>query len=83
MLRPPVEHSERELAVEPLDHPLPPVFVAVDEHLGVRPRRENVPGGEQLLAQLEVVEDLAVLDDPDGGVLVVDRLVAALHVDDR
>ena len=40
-------------------------------------------GGQELLAKLEVVEDLSVLDDPDRRVLVVHRLVAALQVDDR
>ena len=34
-------------------------------------------------AQLAVVVDLAVLDDLDAAVLVADRLVAALEVDDR
>ena len=36
-----------------------------------------------LALQLLVVVDLAVLDDVDGAVLVRDRLVAALEVDDR
>src|SRR5712691_6535201 len=78
-----VQKAERELAVETLDHLLAPLFPAVDEHLGVGLRREHVAGGEQLLAQLEVVEDLAVLDDPHGRVLVVHRLVPAGEVDDR
>ncbi len=37
----------------------------------------------QLAAQLAVVVDLAVLDDDDAAVLVGDRLVAMLEVDDR
>src|SRR5512132_21072 len=36
----------------------------------------------QLLAQLGVVEDLAVEGDPDRPVLVAERLLTALHVDD-
>ena len=40
------------------------------------------PGLELGAQPLEVV-DLAVEDDPDGAVLVVDRLVAAGEVDDR
>ena len=37
----------------------------------------------QLVAQLPIVVDLAVEDDDDGAVLVVDRLVARLEVDHR
>jgi hypothetical protein len=40
-------------------------------------------GRRQHLAQLEMVVDLAVLDDPDRRVLVMDGLVATLDVDDR
>ena len=36
----------------------------------------------ELGAQLDVVEDLAVEDDPDRAVFVVDRLLAAREVDD-
>jgi hypothetical protein len=37
----------------------------------------------QLLAQLQVVEDLAVEDDPEGLVLVGERLLAGGEIDDR
>ena len=45
-------------------------------------RAEGVAGGLELGAQLAVVVDLAVVDEPDGLVLVGDGLVAAVAVDD-
>ncbi len=59
------------------------LLVGVHEHLGVATGREPVPLRLQLLAQLVVVEDLPVLHDDDRPVLVADRLVAVLEVDDR
>ena len=46
-------------------------------------RAEPVTGAFELVLELAVVVDLAVLDDDDGAVLVRDRLVAAGQVDDR
>ena len=59
------------------------LLVEVDEHLGVAARREAVPGALELVPQLAVVVELAVLDDGDPAVLVRDRLVAGREVDDR
>ena len=59
-----------------------PLLVGVDDDLGVAVRAEGVAGGLELGAQLAVVVDLAVVDEPDGLVLVGDGLVAALAVDD-
>ena len=50
--------------------------------LGVARRAEAVPAPLERRAQLEVVVDLAVLDDLDRAVLVPDGLVAAGEVDD-
>src|SRR5207245_1188172 len=69
--------------VQPLDHPLAPFLIAMDEDLGVGLGGEPVAGREELLAELAVVVDLSVLDDPHRRVLVGHRLVAALDVDDR
>ena len=43
---------------------------------------DAVAAALEVRPQLDVVEDLAVEHRPDGLVLVVDRLVAALEVDD-
>ena len=58
------------------------VLVEVDDHLGVALRREAVPAAAELGGQLLVVVDLAVQHDDDRAVLVEDRLVAGLEVDD-
>ena len=60
-----------------------PFLVPVHEHLGVATRAERVAGALELVHELAVVVDLAVLDDDDRAVLVRDRLVAAGQVDDR
>ena len=79
-----VPHRDREHAPQPLGEARPVLLVEVDEHLGVGVRRaEAVAGRLELRPQLGVVVDLAVLDDDDPPVLVGDRLVAALEVDDR
>jgi hypothetical protein len=44
---------------------------------------QRVRGALELAAQLRVVVDLAVLDDDAGAILVRDRLVAVLEVEDR
>ena len=58
------------------------LFVQVGEDLGVARAAEAMPLRDQLGAQLDVVVDLAVQRRPDGAVLVGDRLVAGLEVDD-
>ena len=55
----------------------------MDKNLGVRVRSEAMTSGGQVRAQLEVVEYLAVENDNDVLVLVEDRLVPVLKVDDR
>ena len=59
------------------------LFVEMEHHFGVAVRPEVMSGALQLVAQLAVVVDLTVLDDVEGAVLVGDRLVARLEVDDR
>ena len=45
--------------------------------------REAMALAQQLGAQLPIVVDLAVADDPLAAVLVGDRLMAAVEIDDR
>src|SRR5664280_119341 len=59
------------------------LLVEVRDHLGVAVAREAVTLGRELRPQLAVVVDLAVLRDPDAAVLVRQRLVARLQIDDR
>jgi hypothetical protein len=80
-----VPDPDREHAVDALEHRGAPLLVAVDDHLGVGVvGLEDVAAGEQLLAQRQVVVDLAVEDDLDAAVLVRHRLVRRRReVDDR
>ncbi len=59
------------------------LLVEVDEHLRVAVSREGVTGPLEVVPELAVVVELAVLDDLDAAVLVADWLVAGLEVDDR
>src|SRR4051812_6927297 len=58
------------------------LFVEMDEHLGVAGRLERVARAAEALAELAEVVDLAIEDDDDAAVLVVDRLIAGVEVDD-
>ena len=79
----PVPERDGELAPRLLEEPLAEIFVQVGPQLGVAPRGQPVPARQQLGLQLGILEDLAVLRDPDRAVLVADRLPAARQVDDR
>ena len=73
---------EREHAVEALDAGVAVLLVGVDDGFGVGLGAERWPRASQVAAQLAVVVDLAVEDDPDRAVLVGHRLLAAGAVDD-
>src|SRR5690606_1103943 len=77
-----VPERERELAVQLLDEAIAELLVQMDDDLGIGARIEAVPLGFERAAQLDVIEDFAVVDDPDRLVLVVDRLRAAFEIDD-
>jgi hypothetical protein len=86
---PGVPDREGEHPAQPRDGLGAPVVVGRDDRLGVALGRELRAQLGELLAQLEVVVDLAVEDDRvPPGLLVrrgrpVQRLVGARHVDDR
>ncbi len=77
-----VGDGERPHAVEARGAGRAPLLVGVDDDLGVAVRAERVAGGLKLSAQLAIVVDLAVIDEPDGLVLVGHGLMATLTVDD-
>ena len=78
-----VPDGEREVAVQALQAVRAPLGVRVRDHLGVGRGREAVAERLELLRQLDVVVDLAVLHHPVAARLVGERLVAAGEVDDR
>jgi hypothetical protein len=80
----PVPDHEREHAAQPGEHLLAPVVVAGDDRLAVTLRAElGAEVARQLLAQLDVVVDLAVEGQQVAPIGVRQRLVAQRHVDDR
>jgi hypothetical protein len=80
---PGVPECDGEHAAQALREPVAVLLVEVHQHLGVGAGRKAVAGDLQPRTKLAVVVDLSVLDDVDRAVLVRDRLVARLEVDDR
>src|SRR5947208_17146080 len=58
------------------------VFVQVDDDFGVAESGERMTAGDQLLTKRLIVVDLAIEHHPHGTVLIADRLLAALEIDD-
>ena len=83
VLLPLVPDGEGEHAVEALQAAFAPLLPGVDDHLRVAAGAEGVSACQQLALDLHEVEDLAVEGHDDSVVLVVERLLAALEVDDR
>ena len=59
-----------------------PLFVAVNNDLGIRPCSKYVPESFQLTLEFGEIIDFTVEDNPDGFLLVGHGLVTALKVDD-
>jgi len=78
-----VVDREGEHAVEKFRTAAPVLLIGVDDDLGIALGAKAVAARFQIAAQRLEVIDFAVLDRQDGAVLVEDRLVAAVHVDDR
>jgi hypothetical protein len=78
----PVPQGDGELAAQVLEHPLLVVLPAVGDDFGVAVGGEAVAAALQFGLHLGVVEQLAVVDDGDGAVLVADRLPAVSQPDD-
>src|SRR5262245_29643527 len=57
-------------------------FVEMDQDFGIALGPEPVAAGFEIAAQLPVIVALAIEDDLNRAVLVADRLVASLQVDD-
>ena len=59
------------------------LIISMDDGLGVAVCIKGVAEPFQLVAEFEIVIDLTVEDNPGGAVLVVNRLLAAFHIDNR
>src|SRR5687768_9947737 len=82
LLPPLVPDGKREHPAEPIDTASAEIFVEVNDGFGVAAGLEHVATTLEIAAQLAVVVDLPVEDNPDGPVFVGDRLMAAREVDD-
>ena len=78
-----IPQADGPLAVEASERLGAPLFVGVHDHFGVAAGLELVAAPDEFLAQLHVVEDLAVERDPQRAALVRERLLARRQIDDR
>ena len=78
-----VPDRDGEHAAEAVCEVEPPLLVCVDDRLGIGARPEAVAEPFELVRQLGVVVDLAVLNHRARSVFVRERLVTVLEVDDR
>ena len=69
-----VDERDGELALQVLEDAFAVLLVQVDDDLGIGVRAEDVALGLELGLALRIVEQLAVVDDGDGAILVEDRL---------
>jgi len=77
-----IPQSDRELSVEVLHELESVLLIEMNDDFSIRVRVEAVSTALEFRAQLDIVEDLAVENDPDRAVFIVDRLVAAFEIDD-
>src|SRR3972149_807893 len=77
-----VPKAERKNPVKAVDTLLTPLFVGVDDHLGVRSGHELVTGPQKFFPNLDVIVDLPIEHNVDAAILVGDRLPASFNVDD-
>src|SRR5581483_45405 len=77
-----VPERERELAVQLVDAGRPLLLVQVEDRLAIGTGAKAMAAALELSAQLDVVEDLAVADQPQRFVFVRERLQPPLQVDD-
>src|SRR5438034_7259560 len=79
--RPGVPDAKRPLSVERVDGIDSLFFVEMKQHFGVGPGAKAMTLPNEILAKLEVVEDLTIERDPERAVLVRHRLLSARDVE--
>ena len=78
-----VPERDAEHAAQVLDEVHAVLFVQVDDRFGVGLSRQAVALAHEVGADVLIVVDLAVEDDPDAPILVRNRLVPRRQIDDR
>ena len=77
-----VVQGEGEHAAQTVEHPFAPLLEPVEHHFRIALGREGVARSDQLPAQFPVVVDLAVEDEHERTILVVEGLVRPGEIDD-
>jgi hypothetical protein len=78
-----INDGKREHAIQARCQPLTPLLVTVNENLRVgMTGAKHLTEPKELLAQFDVVVDLAVEDYPDSSILIPHRLMAAGNIND-
>ena len=78
-----VPEGHGELAPGLREHPFAEILVKMHPELGVAAGGRGCGRAQKLLLELGILEDLAVLGDPDRAVLIAQRLTASRQVHDR
>ena len=77
-----VPDRKRKHPAQMVDAAWTELFPQVNDGFGVAGSPKTMTARGEFLAQLAVVVDLAIEDDPDRSIFVADRLLAAVQVDD-
>ena len=77
-----VPQSERIHAVQAFDERIALGFVEMENRFAIGVGLEAVPPGQEVVAKLPIVVNLAIGDEPQRAVLVCKRLVPTANVDD-
>src|SRR5947207_7736063 len=78
-----IPQREREHAAKPLDTGLAPCLPCMDDDFGVALRAKSMAELDEIGDQRSIIVDLAVVNNDDGAVLVPQRLLSRLQIDDR
>ena len=77
-----IPDGDGELTIEVLKALRTVLLIQMQNHLGIGPGPELMPPGLESGAEFDVIEHLAIEDDPQGFVLVGDRLLTRAEIDD-
>ena len=79
----PVPKGDREHAAQAGKAIHAPLLIGMHDDLGVARRREAVAEAKELVSELDIIVDLAVIDGRNRSILIMDRLMPAVQIDDR
>jgi hypothetical protein len=77
-----IPERKSELPVEVFEKLRAFFLIKMNENLCVRVCIKLMTSGHKILPEIRIIEDFAVVNDPDGAIFIVDRLIPATEVDD-